>query len=78
MPATNAVSERSFSSLQRIKSYLRSTMNQDRLTHLMILHIHKESTDKLDLISIANEFVAGDTHRLTVFGTFTLKDTETP
>lgn len=31
MPATNATSERSFSSLRRIKSYLRSTMNQERL-----------------------------------------------
>lgn len=75
MPATNAISERSFSALRRVKSYLRSTMNQDRLTHLMVLHIHKELTDKLDLISIANDFVAGDTHRLTVFGTFASKDT---
>ena len=28
MPATNAVSERSFSTLRRIKTYLRSTMSQ--------------------------------------------------
>jgi len=38
-----------------------------RTTHLMTLHI---LTDKLDLILLANQFVAGDTHRLTVFGTF--------
>jgi len=25
----------------------------------MVLHIHKERTDKLDLIAIANDFVAG-------------------
>jgi len=31
MPATNAVSEGSFSTMRRIKSYLRSTMRQDRL-----------------------------------------------
>ena len=72
MPATNAISERSFSALCTVKSHLHSTMN--RLTHLMVLHIHKELTDKLDLITIANDFVAGDTHRLTVFGTFTSKD----
>ena len=42
MPASNAVSERSFSALRRVKTYLRSTMNQDRLNHLMILHIHRE------------------------------------
>ena len=75
MPATNAISERSSVPYVEVKSYLRSTMNQDRLTHLMVLHIHKELTDKLDLITIANDFVAGDTYRLTVFGTFTSKDT---
>ena len=31
MPATNATSERSFSALRRIKTYLRSTMKQERL-----------------------------------------------
>ena len=42
MPATNATSERSFSAMQRVKSYLRSTMGQERLNHLMTLHVHKE------------------------------------
>ena len=32
LPATNATSERSFSALRRIKSYLRSTMSQVRQT----------------------------------------------
>ena len=36
MPATNAISERSFSALRRVKTYLRSTMKQTRLNHLMI------------------------------------------
>ena len=46
MPATNATSERSFS---RLKTYLRSSMSQQRLNHLMLLHVHKERTDALDL-----------------------------
>ena len=33
LPATNAVSERSASSLRRIKTYLRSTMSQQRLNN---------------------------------------------
>ena len=41
LPATNATSERSFSALRRVKSYLRSTMTQARLNHLMILHYHQ-------------------------------------
>ena len=68
MPATNAVSERSFSSLRRIKTYLRSTMHQNRLNHLMILHVHKHLTDDIDIKSVANEFVAGSEHCLTLFG----------
>ena len=47
MPATNAVSERSTLGLCRIKTYLRSTMSQQRLNNLMILHTHKERTDAL-------------------------------
>ena len=54
MPATNSTSERSFSALRRVKTYLRNTMGQERLNNLMVLHVHKEITDKLDLISIAN------------------------
>ena len=41
MPATAATSERSFSSLRHVKSYLRTTMRQDRLNHIMVLYIHK-------------------------------------
>jgi len=76
MPATNAGSERSFSALRRIKSYLRSTMSQTRLNSLMVLHVHKELTDQLDLIEVANEFVSNKSieHRLTVFGKFTERD----
>ena len=36
MPATNAVSERSFSALKRVKTYLRSTTGEGRLNHLML------------------------------------------
>ena len=70
MPATNDVSERSFSVMRRIKSYLRSTMGQARLNHVMVLSIFQEKLDKLDLIAIANEFVSGSEHRLRFFGKF--------
>ena len=58
LPATNATSERSFSALRRIKSWLRSRMPQARLNHLMILHYHQDLTDSLDVKCIANEYVA--------------------
>ena len=64
MPATNAISEWSFSVMRRVKSYLRNTMGQARLNHVMILAIYKEQVDKLNLITIANEFVSGNEHHL--------------
>ena len=46
-PATNAVSQRSASSLRRIKNWLRSTMSQERLNHCILLSIYKEKTDEI-------------------------------
>ena len=57
MPATNEVSERSFSTLRLVKTYFRATVIQERLNHLMILHVHKDLTDKSNLTNIGNEFV---------------------
>ena len=70
MPATNAVSERSFSALRRIKSYLRATMSQERLNHIMVLHVHKHLTDRICYIKIGNEFSKGCSHREAFFGNF--------
>ena len=44
---TSASAERSFSSLKRIKSYLRSTMSQERLNNLSLLHIERDLSSKL-------------------------------
>ena len=74
MPATNATSERSFSCLRRVKSYLRSTMTQTRLNNVMVLHVYKDLTDELNLIDIGNEFVKGSAHREIVLGTFLATD----
>ena len=68
MPATNATSERSFSTLRRLKTYLRNSMTQQRLNNLMVLHVHKDLTDRLDLASIVNEFIGESEHRTKFFG----------
>ena len=69
-PATNATSERSFSALRRLKTYLRSTMSQERLNHCAVLHIMKGECDKLSLVDIAAEFVSAKDYRSSVFGKF--------
>ena len=70
VPATNAVSERSFSAMRRLKTYLRSTMKQERLNAIMIMHIHKDLLDTLDLKFIANEFRSKKDYRKNKFPIF--------
>ena len=70
LPATNANSERGFSKLRLVKTYLRSTMTQGRLNHLMILSIYKDMLDNIDLDKICNEFVTANDRRSTIFGKF--------
>ncbi len=67
--ATNASSERSFSALRRVKSYLQTAMTQERLNYLMLLHVHKERTDSLDLKLLVNDFICSD-HRSNMFAKF--------
>ena len=74
MPATNAVSERSFSTLKRVKTYLRSTTGDSRLNHLMMLHVHKDRTDALTLVDVANDFVGEKENRKQMIGKFSAND----
>ena len=48
-------------------------MGQRRLNAVMLLHVHKEMTDQLSMLEVANKFVNTE-HRMTVFGTFTEAD----
>jgi hypothetical protein len=48
IPVTTASVERSFSSLRRLKNYLRSTMGQERLNDLVVLNIHKNIPINID------------------------------
>ena len=74
MPTTNAASERSFSALKRVKTYLLSTTGDARLNHLMVLNVHRERTDAIDLVAAANAFVGQHGNRMQLFGRFTPRD----
>ena len=69
-PVTSATAERSFSSLRRIKTFLRSSMTQCRLNDLFMLYVHTSKADALDLVSVAREFVSRNARRAHYFGTF--------
>ena len=49
MPVSTATAERSFSTMRRVKTYLRSTMKTDRLSGLGLMNIHKEREINVDL-----------------------------
>ena len=70
-PVTSATAERSFSSLCRIKTFLRSSMTQQRLNNLFLLYVHSERTESLNLVSVAKDFVGANSRRMNYFGKFT-------
>ena len=74
MPATNVVSERSFSALKRVKTYLRSTTGEGRLNHLMLLQVHKELADGIDMLEVANLLAGDNQRRKQMFGKFSKND----
>ena len=70
LPATNAVSERSFCAMRGLYTYLRTNMRSSRLNNAVVLHIHKARLDKLSMVDVANDFVFESDHRKTLFGRF--------
>jgi hypothetical protein len=58
LPVTSATAERSFSRLKLIKTYLRSTMSNERLSGLALLSIERELADNIDFDSTINRFAS--------------------
>ena len=56
LPVSVASGERSFSKLKLIKTYLRSTMEQDRLVGLATISIESEIASTLDIKQLVSQF----------------------
>ncbi|WOH01515.1 hypothetical protein DCAR_0520899 [Daucus carota subsp. sativus] len=63
VPVTVASAERSFSKLKLIKTYLRSSMSQERLNGLAIISIEKELLEHIDSNIIINDFASRKARR---------------
>ena len=70
IPVSTATAERSFSALRRLKTYLRSTMGQERLSRVVVLNSHKDFTDKIEILEVAQRFVEVEQTRKMYFGSF--------
>ena len=47
---------------------------QSHLNHFMMLHVHKDRTDALILVDVANDFVGEKENRKQLFGKFSAND----
>lgn len=65
IPVSSCTSERSFSALRRLKTYIRSTMSQPRLNDISLLHVHHDEELNLDIV--ANEFINNSKVRKNTF-----------
>lgn len=68
IPITTATAERTFSTMRRLKTYLRSIMTQERLNHVLIMHSYKFKVNSLDLSQIASSFISVNDRRPMYFG----------
>ena len=70
VPASSTASERSFSALRRLKTWLRDTMRQRRLNAVAACHVHQAATRKVPDIEIARDYAALNHGRRPTFGAF--------
>ena len=62
VPVTSYSSKRSFSGLKRVKSALRSTMGNEQLSSLSLLHLHRDID--VNIPEIVDEFARRHPHCL--------------
>jgi len=65
-----SVAEASISTLRRIKTWLRSTMKQWRLSGLALCNVNKKIMDQIDSKKLCQLFITKTDKRRKVFGSF--------
>ena len=66
-PIASVTSERGFSCLKRIKTYLRSTMLQERLSSLAILNFESEFIKLINIEDVIDEFASNKNRKFAFF-----------
>ena len=60
LAVSTAQCERSFSALKRIKTYLRTTMSEQRLTDIALISIERDLSDQISFDNVLEHFENGD------------------
>lgn len=63
-PASNCSAERSFSALKRVKNYLRSTIEENRLNSLSVMYIESEIMQSIDYDDVIRSFAQKKARRM--------------
>ena len=67
IPVTVASAERSFSKLKLLKSYMRTTMTQQRLNDLTTISLDNKVLEKIDYEDIIEDFIINNTKIILMF-----------
>ncbi|KAL6570270.1 hypothetical protein OROMI_014784 [Orobanche minor] len=67
IPVTVASAERSFSKLKLLKSYMRSTMSQERLNGLALIAIENDILEQVDYKDLVDDFAFKSVRRMSLF-----------
>jgi hypothetical protein len=68
IPVTVASAERSFSKLKLLKSYMRSTMTQERLSGLATIALKNDILEKINYKDMIEDFISRNSRRMMLFG----------
>jgi hypothetical protein len=68
LPSSNASSERGMSVLRTLKTWLRSTMTQERLTHVALMDVHADRLESIHVEKLIAAFISKTSERRCVFG----------
>lgn len=63
-PVGSCEAERSFSTLRRVKTHLRSTMSEERLAGLTMMSVHYAEATELSTVEIVKRFIQSHPRRL--------------
>lgn len=66
-PVSTCTAERSYSGLRRLKTYLRSTMTQERLNAVSMMNTHCDIARQLKLDKLLDDFIKKAPIRLKTF-----------
>ena len=68
LPSSVASAERLFSMLRRLKTWLRSTVGQARMTGLAVFHANKVHLENIDTKQLCKDFVSKTVEHRKIFG----------